>query len=161
MLCACRYFALTMVISIAWLGIIVDIMVGAFEQIGETVNMSEATMGLVFSAIGTSFPDFLASLIVAKKGMADMAVSNAFGSNIFDMLLGLAFPWCLMVRAPNPPANPLGGSALSGLPRLRRSVVQMAVYDPGATLYVGDPADDGLGSLKASLELLLVTLAAW
>ena len=45
-----------MVISIAWLGIIVDIMVGAFEQIGETVNMSEATMGLVFSAIGTSFP---------------------------------------------------------------------------------------------------------
>ena len=92
-----------MVISIAWLGIIVDIMVGAFEQIGETVNMSEATMGLVFSAIGTSFPDFLASLIVAKKGMADMAVSNAFGSNIFDMLLGLAFPWCLMVRAPNPP----------------------------------------------------------
>ena len=40
-------------------------------------------------------------------------------------------------------------------------MVQMAVYDPGATLYVGDPAADGLGSLKASLELLLVTLAAW
>ena len=65
-----------MVISIVWLGIIVDVMVDAFEQIGETVNMSEATMGLVFSAIGTSFPDFLASLIVAKKGMADMAVER-------------------------------------------------------------------------------------
>lgn len=148
-----------MVISIVWLGIIVDVMVDAFEQIGETVNMSEATMGLVFSAIGTSFPDFLASLIVAKKGMADMAVSNAFGSNIFDMLLGLAFPWCLMVRSQSP--RSLRGFRSLWPAATERVVVQMAVYDPGATLYVGDPADDGLGSLKASLELLLVTLAAW
>ena len=148
-----------MVISIVWLGIIVDVMVDAFEQIGETVNMSEATMGLVFSAIGTSFPDFLASLIVAKKGMADMAVSNAFGSNIFDMLLGLAFPWCLMVRSQSP--RSLRSFRSLWPAATERVVVQMAVYDPGATLYVGDPADDGLGSLKASLELLLVTLAAW
>ena len=144
-------------------------------------GMSEVTIGLIFSAAGTSFPDFLASLIVARKGAVDMvtagtaraeawgearacgeacgegrgapetadcnrcigggsppppassprlvaaahlggytagsrraaagctlspvagrsaarrsssqAVSNAFGSNIFDILLGLGFPW--------------------------------------------------------------------
>ena len=65
------------------------------------------------------------------------------------------------VKESGSPGSPRGFRSLSGLPRLRRAVVQMAVYDPGATLYVGDPADDGLGSLKASLELLLVTLAAW
>lgn len=37
-------------------------------------------------------------MLVAKKGLADMAVSNAFGSNIFDVLLGLGFPWMLQVN---------------------------------------------------------------
>jgi len=27
--------------------------------------------------------------------MGDMAVSNSIGSNIFDILLGLGFPWAL------------------------------------------------------------------
>jgi Ca2+/Na+ antiporter len=54
--------------------------------------MSISTLGLTFVAAGTSFPDCLASLLVARKGAADMAVSNAFGSNIFDILLGLGAP---------------------------------------------------------------------
>lgn len=29
------------------------------------------------------------------SGMGDMAVSNSIGSNIFDILLGLGFPWAL------------------------------------------------------------------
>lgn len=29
------------------------------------------------------------------SGMGDMAVSNSIGSNIFDVLLGLGFPWAL------------------------------------------------------------------
>ena len=93
------------------LGLIVDFMVHAFEELAHDLHMTESTIGLVFSSAGTSFPDFLTSLIVAKKGMADMAVSNAFGSNIFDMLLGLGFPWFL----------------------------QMGVVEPGTTLYVGEP----------------------
>lgn len=28
-------------------------------------------------------------------GLGDMAVSNSIGSNIFDVLLGLGFPWAL------------------------------------------------------------------
>jgi Ca2+/Na+ antiporter len=56
------------------------------------IGMSISTLGLTFVAAGTSFPDCLASLLVARKGAADMAVSNAFGSNIFDILLGLGAP---------------------------------------------------------------------
>lgn len=69
-----HFYLLTMLISICWLGIIVSQMVHAFEDIAEDLGMDQATVGLVFSAAGTSFPDFLASLIVAKKGLADMAV---------------------------------------------------------------------------------------
>lgn len=80
-------------------------MVGAFEQIAETVGMADATIGLVFSASGTSLPDMLSSLLVARKGKADMAVSNAFGSNIFDLLLGLGFPWMLQLGVVSPGAT--------------------------------------------------------
>ena len=52
-------------------------------------------MGLTVCAIGTSGPDAIASLIVAKEGNGVMAVSNAFGSNVFDILFGLGFPFML------------------------------------------------------------------
>ncbi|KAF7487656.1 Sodium/potassium/calcium exchanger 4 [Sarcoptes scabiei] len=50
-------------------------------------------MGITFLAAGTSVPDAYASLHVAKMGRADMAVSNSIGSNVFDILVGLALPW--------------------------------------------------------------------
>merc|ERR1711997_674939 len=48
---------------------------------------------LMFLAAGTSVPDLLSSVIVAKMGMGDMAVSSSIGSNIFDILIGLPGPW--------------------------------------------------------------------
>ena len=45
-------------------------------------------MGLVFLAAGTSIPDLITSVIVAKKGFGDMAVSSSVGSNIFDVTVG-------------------------------------------------------------------------
>ncbi len=34
-------------------------------------------------------------VVFCFSGMGDMAVSNSIGSNIFDILLGLGFPWAL------------------------------------------------------------------
>ena len=50
-------------------------------------------MGLTILAAGTSVPDLLTSVIVAKQGFGDMAVSSSIGSNIFDVLVGLPLPW--------------------------------------------------------------------
>ena len=36
-------------------------------------------------------------MIVAKRGRGDMAVSNAVGSNIFDILFGLGAPWIVVL----------------------------------------------------------------
>jgi len=50
-------------------------------------------MGITFIAAGTSIPDLLTSVIVARQGHGDMAVSSSIGSNIFDILIGLPLPW--------------------------------------------------------------------
>ncbi|GFY60175.1 hypothetical protein TNIN_433561 [Trichonephila inaurata madagascariensis] len=52
-------------------------------------------MGLTFLAAGTSIPDLITSVLVARKGFGDMAVSSSVGSNIFDVSVGLPLPWFL------------------------------------------------------------------
>lgn len=59
-----------------------------FYQVGETIGISEEIMGLTILAAGTSIPDLITSVIVARKGLGDMAVSSSVGSNIFDITVG-------------------------------------------------------------------------
>lgn len=59
-----------------------------YLQMGETVGISEEIMGLTILAAGTSIPDLITSVIVARKGLGDMAVSSSVGSNIFDITVG-------------------------------------------------------------------------
>merc|ERR1711907_654757 len=63
------------------------------EVIGVTFGIPDTVMGLTFLAAGTSIPDLLSSVIVARQGLGDMAVSSSVGSNIFDILMGLPIPW--------------------------------------------------------------------
>ncbi|KAF7241553.1 Sodium/potassium/calcium exchanger 5 [Varanus komodoensis] len=59
---------------------------------GETLKIPESVMGLTLLAAGTSIPDTIASVLVARKGRGDMAMSNIVGSNVFDLLC-LGLPW--------------------------------------------------------------------
>ena len=54
-------------------------------------------MGLTFIAFGVSLPDVISSVIVIREGQGDMAVSNAIGSNVFDILICLGVPWMLQI----------------------------------------------------------------
>uniref|UniRef100_A0A493T9L2 Solute carrier family 24 member 4 n=1 Tax=Anas platyrhynchos platyrhynchos TaxID=8840 RepID=A0A493T9L2_ANAPP len=67
--------------------------------IGYTLGIPDVIMGITFLAAGTSVPDCMASLIVARQGLGDMAVSNTIGSNVFDILVGLGVPWGLQTMA--------------------------------------------------------------
>merc|ERR1711862_728547 len=71
------------------------VMVDAVNRCGLILDIDSLIMGLIFLAAGTSVPDALGSIAVAKQGEGDMAVANAFGSNVFDILLGLGVPWFL------------------------------------------------------------------
>ncbi|XP_031139192.1 sodium/potassium/calcium exchanger 1 isoform X1 [Sander lucioperca] len=90
-----KFFAVTFLGSILWIAIFSYLMVWWAHQVGETIGISEEIMGLTILAAGTSIPDLITSVIVARKGLGDMAVSSSVGSNIFDITVGLPVPWLL------------------------------------------------------------------
>lgn len=49
-------------------------------------------VAFIVIAAATSVPDAVISVINARKGNIDDATSNVFGSNIFDILVGLSIP---------------------------------------------------------------------
>jgi len=74
------------------------------EVTGKCFGITEVVMGLTFLAAGTSVPDLITSVLVAKQGKGDMAVSSSVGSNIFDVTVGLPVPWLLwtLINYPDP-----------------------------------------------------------
>ena len=77
--------------SIFLIGFLTHFMVHAAVAVATFFAVPPTIIGLTILAAGTSVPDLLSSIAVAKKGKGDMAVSNAVGSNIFDILCGLGF----------------------------------------------------------------------
>jgi Ca2+/Na+ antiporter len=76
-----------------WLITLSFVMTISVEALAHTLNIDDAVAGLTISAAGTSFPNLVASMIVARQGLGNMAVSNAFGSNVFNVFMGLGIPW--------------------------------------------------------------------
>jgi len=92
--CIPKYW-ITFFMAVGWIGAICYWMVEYCVEVGKMLDVSTAVMGLTVLSAGTSVPDALASINVAQKGKANMAVSNALGSNVFDIMLGLGLPYLL------------------------------------------------------------------
>ncbi|HID19493.1 MAG TPA: calcium/sodium antiporter [Methanophagales archaeon] len=60
--------------------------------ITEIMGIPESIFSLVLIAIGTSISDLFVSIHAARNGMGSLAVSNAIGSNTFDILACLGIP---------------------------------------------------------------------
>jgi len=88
-----KWYGLQFVGSIIWIGVFSWLMVWWATVVGKVFGIPDAVMGLTLLAAGTSVPDLLTSVIVARQGEGDMAVSSSIGSNIFDVLVGLPLPW--------------------------------------------------------------------
>jgi Ca2+/Na+ antiporter len=87
----------TILSSIFWLAALSYLMNYSLEEFGLLFRISSGALGLTFGASGTSVPNLLSSMIVARQGLGDMAVSNAFGSNIFCIYFVLGFSWTIYV----------------------------------------------------------------
>ena len=61
-------------------------LVDSAVQIAKALGVSELVIGLTIVAVGTSLPEVATSVIAALKGESDIAVGNAVGSNIFNLL---------------------------------------------------------------------------
>ena len=75
-----------------------------FPGLGELHGLGIPIMfvALILASIASSFPDTILSIIDARKGKHEDAISNALGSNIFDVCFALGLPLFLyaLIRGP-------------------------------------------------------------
>ena len=92
-----KLYLVTFFASIAMIAALSWVLVEAGVVLAEALGVPGAIIGLTILAAGTSVPDLMASIVVARQGKGDMAVSNAVGSNIFDILICLGLVWLVMI----------------------------------------------------------------
>jgi cation:H+ antiporter len=68
-----------------------QLLVSAATDVAESIGVSELVIGLTVVAVGTSLPEIATSVLAAARGERDIAVGNAVGSNIFNLLAVLGF----------------------------------------------------------------------
>ena len=79
-------------VGIMGIGVATHFLVHASLGLFKIIGLSEAIAGVTVLAAATSLPDTLLSVFAVRRGDADGAVSNAFGSNSFDILICLGLP---------------------------------------------------------------------
>lgn len=87
------------VVSVVSVGALCFVLVEAAVAFATELQIPTVLVGLTILAGGTSVPDLISSVVVARQGRGEMAMANAVGSNIFDILIGLGLPWMIALVA--------------------------------------------------------------
>ena len=66
-----------------------QLVVNSSSDIAMAWGMSQSLVGLTIVAVGTSLPEFVTSIIAARKGESDIAIGNVVGSSLFNILFVL------------------------------------------------------------------------
>lgn len=78
---------LLLLLSFAMLAVGSEFLVEGAKGVAASFGVDPALVGLTIVAVGTSFPELATSVVAARKGQADLAISNVTGSNIQNILL--------------------------------------------------------------------------
>lgn len=85
---------LSLLLIVAGLGLLVGgahvFVIGAVE-VAERLGVSQAVIGLSMVALGTSLPELITSIVASFRNENDIAIGNAVGSNVFNILSVLGF----------------------------------------------------------------------
>ncbi|XP_023313081.1 probable sodium/potassium/calcium exchanger CG1090 [Anoplophora glabripennis] len=153
-----NWYAFTFFVSMVWISFYSYFMVWMITLIGYTLYIPDTVMGLTFVAAGVSVPDALSSIAVIKEGYGDMAVSNAVGSNVFDILVCLGLPWFIKTAIVSP------GSVVKvrskGLPYSTLSLLSTVVLLVVATHLNGWKLDRRYGIILMIWYLIFITFAS-
>ena len=117
---------------------------GTFNGLGIPVIF----VAVILAAAASSIPDTIISMKDAKKGNYDDAVSNALGSNIFDICFALGFPLMLYTMIYGPIHMTTEMIDLSS--ELRMLLLLLTTVTIGIYIF-----GKGLGIVKAILLLML------
>jgi Ca2+/Na+ antiporter len=86
---------LIFILSIGLISLLSWLLVKSAVGISAALGIPELLIGITIVAVGTSVPDLISSVIVARQGRPGMAINNAIGSNTFDILVGLGLPFLI------------------------------------------------------------------
>lgn len=79
-----------------WLAMFSWAMLEVAEQINFNIPaLPNSFLGITVCAIGTSFPNAVASIIMAQQAKPAAAIANALGSNVQNVFLAMALPWVI------------------------------------------------------------------
>ncbi len=98
---------LRVVAGVGLLALAARFVVDGGSQLARSLGVPELVVGLTIVALGTSAPEIVTTLIAVRRGERDLAVGNAVGSNIFNILLVLGLSSALAVGG-----IPIGDDAL-------------------------------------------------
>jgi cation:H+ antiporter len=75
-------------VVVGFIGLVVgaELLVRGAIEIAKDFGVTDEVIGLTLVAIGTSLPELATSVVAARKGESDIALSNVIGSNIFNLL---------------------------------------------------------------------------
>ena len=63
-----------------------DYFVEGSSSVAKQLHVPSMIIGMTIVAMGTSLPEFVTSVVAARKNEVDMAFGNVIGSNIFNIL---------------------------------------------------------------------------
>ena len=98
---------LYLVIGLVFLVVGAQALVTGASDIAVDLGVSDLVIGLTVVAIGTSLPEVATTIVAAMRGQRDLAVGNAVGSNLFNLLAVLG-----ITAAVSPDALPVPDSAI-------------------------------------------------
>lgn len=79
-----------------WLAIFSFFMLEIAGQINYNIPaLPNSFLGITVCAIGTSFPNAVASVLMAQQNKPAAAIANALGSNVQNVFLAMALPWVI------------------------------------------------------------------
>lgn len=82
--------------SMIWLALFSWAMLLVADQIHYNIPaIPNSFLGITVCAIGTSFPNAVASVIMSQQNKPAAAIANALGSNVQNVFLAMALPWCI------------------------------------------------------------------
>ncbi len=114
-------------ISLLVIGYACYFLVIAAEAFAAILNIPPAIVALTILAGGSSIPEMISSAIVSRQGRGDMAIANAIGSNIFDILMSLGLPVLIFILVKGKDLEGLGGQGIGSSVMLLFSSLALVV----------------------------------
>eukprot|EP00466_Bigelowiella_natans_P005535 jgi/Bigna1/80827/fgenesh1_pg.74_\ len=85
--------AYVLLMSLVIVAILSEFVMVITSRLSVTLGISKEVSGILFLAMGAQVPDTIESYSMAKAGKANGALSNAFSSQILNMIGGIAVPY--------------------------------------------------------------------